>query len=94
VILQVERDGYCANVPDRVNSLNLVPEEDRALVLQDSCEWRKHWDHYARSEPGGFHSITSFLGQMTLGTTQQPKDDELVCLQSIRQKGWNLMLFF
>jgi len=53
------------------------PEEDRALVLQDTCEWRKHWDHYARSEPGGFHSITSFLGQMTLGTTQQPKDDGL-----------------
>ena len=70
------------------------PEEDRALVLQDTCEWRKHWDHYARSEPGGFHSITSFLGQMTLGTTQQSKDDGLGLLTVHSAKGMEFDVVF
>ena len=55
---------------------NGLAEEDRALVLQDTREWKKHWDYYVRSEPGGLHSITSFLGQVALGTTQQPKDED------------------
>ena len=57
-----------------------LPEEERALVLQDTGEWKKQWDYYVRSEPGGLHSITSFLGQVALGTTQQPKDDGLALL--------------
>ena len=64
-----------------------LPEEDRALVLQDTCEWKKHWDYYVRSEPGGLHSIPSFLGQVALGTTQQPKDDGLALLTVHSAKG-------
>jgi UvrD-like helicase C-terminal domain len=54
-----------------------MAEEDRALVLQDAREWRKHWDYYAKSEPGGAHSVSSFLGQIALGTTQQPTETGL-----------------
>ena len=71
-----------------------LPEEDRALVLQDTCEWRKHWDYYVRSESGGLHSITSFLGQVALGTTQQPKDDGLALLTVHSAKGMEFDVVF
>ena len=62
-------------------------DQDRALVRQDTTEWRKHWDYYVRSEPGGSHSITSFLGQVALGTTQQPAEDGLALLTVHSAKG-------
>ena len=71
-----------------------LPEEDRALVLQDTCEWKKHWDYYVRSEPGGLHSIPSFLGQVALGTTQQPKDDGLALLTVHSAKGMEFDVVF
>ena len=66
---------------------NGLPEDDRALVLKDTGEWKKHWDYYVRSEPGGLHSIASFLGQVALGTTQQPKDDGVALLTVHSAKG-------
>jgi DNA helicase-2/ATP-dependent DNA helicase PcrA len=39
------------------SSENLA-EDDRALVLNDVAEWRKHWDYYVRSESGGSHTIS------------------------------------
>jgi DNA helicase-2/ATP-dependent DNA helicase PcrA len=71
-----------------------LPEEDRALILQDTCEWRKHWDYYVRSEPGGLHSIASFLGQVALGTTQQPKDDGVALLTVHSAKGMEFDVVF
>lgn len=71
-----------------------LPEQDRALVLQDTREWRKHWDYYVRSEPGGGHSITSFLGQIALGTTQQPAEDGLALLTVHSAKGMEFDVVF
>jgi len=71
-----------------------LPEEERALVLQDTCEWKKHWDYYVRSEPGGIHSVASFLGQVALGTTQQPKDDGLALLTVHSAKGLEFDVVF
>ncbi len=71
-----------------------LPDEDRALVLQDTREWRKHWDYYIRSEPGGHHSIASFLGQVALGTTQRPKEDGLALLTVHSAKGMEFDVVF
>jgi DNA helicase-2/ATP-dependent DNA helicase PcrA len=71
-----------------------LPDDDRALVLQDTREWRKHWDYYIRSEAGGHHSITSFLGQVALGTTQRPKDDGLALLTVHSAKGMEFDVVF
>lgn len=73
---------------------NTLPEQDRALVLQDTSEWKKHWDYYIRSEPGGSHSITSFLGQVALGTTQQPAEDGLALLTVHSAKGMEFDVVF
>jgi len=73
---------------------NTLPEEDGELVLQDSNEWRKHWDYYIRSEPAGARSISSFLGQVALGTTQQPKDDGLALLTVHSAKGMEFDIVF
>ena len=37
-------------------------DDARALVIADCEEWRRHWDTYVRSEPGGRHAIN--LGQV------------------------------
>src|SRR5229473_1554817 len=73
---------------------NTLPDEDRAFVLQDTREWRKHWDYYVRSEPGGLHSIPAFLGQVALGTTQQPKNDGLALLTVHSAKGMEFDVVF
>jgi ATP-dependent DNA helicase UvrD/PcrA len=73
---------------------NNLAEEDRAFVLQDTREWRKHWDYYVRSEAGGLHSLTSFLGQVALGTTQQPKEDGLALLTVHSAKGMEFDVVF
>jgi len=73
---------------------NTLPEQDQTLVLQDTSEWRKHWDYYVRSEPGGAHSIPSFLGQVALGTTQQPTEDGLALLTVHSAKGLEFDVVF
>ena len=73
---------------------NTLAEQDRALVLQDITEWKKHWDYYVRSEPGGIHSISSFLGQVALGTTQQPAEDGLALLTVHSAKGMEFDVVF
>jgi DNA helicase-2/ATP-dependent DNA helicase PcrA len=75
-------------------SANGISEEDRAMVLQDTMEWRKHWDTFVRSESGGGHNITSFLGQVALGTTQQPKEDGLALLTVHSAKGMEFDVVF
>jgi DNA helicase-2/ATP-dependent DNA helicase PcrA len=73
---------------------NTLAENDRALVLQDSAEWKKQWNYYVRSEPGGSHSIPSFLGQVALGTTQQPTEDGLALLTVHSAKGMEFDVVF
>ncbi len=64
-----------------------LDEEDRALVLQDIAVWRKHWDVFLRRETGGTHSLGSFLGQVALGSTQQPRHEGLALLTVHSAKG-------
>ena len=71
-----------------------LPEEERALVLNDVAEWRKHWDCYVRSESGGGHTVSSFLGQIALGTTQQPKEDGVALLTVHSSKGMEFDVVF
>ena len=71
-----------------------LPDDERALVLQDVREWKKYWDYYIRSEAGGQHTITSFLGQVALGTTQQPKEDGLALLTVHSAKGMEFDVVF
>jgi len=63
-----------------------LPEET-ALIMEDINTWRRHWDSYLRSQPGGRHSLTSFLGQVALGTTQQPRQEGLALLTVHSSKG-------
>lgn len=64
-----------------------VSDEERALVLADVAEWRKHWNYFIRSVPGGNHSVPSFLNQVALGTTQQPTQEGLSLLTVHSAKG-------
>lgn len=77
-----------------VSSAAVMPDEERALVLDDVAEWRKNWDFYVRSEAGGNHTLTSFLGQMALGTTQQPKQNGLALLTVHAAKGMEFDVVF
>lgn len=74
---------------DKLNafSLCLKDEYERALVLEDINAWRKHWDLYLRSQSGGRHSLTSFLGQVALGATQQMRQDGLALITVHSAKG-------
>lgn len=71
-----------------------VPEDERALVLQDIAQWRKHWNYFVRAETGGRHSVPSFLNQVALGTTQQPKQDGLALLTVHSAKGMEFDIVF
>jgi ATP-dependent DNA helicase UvrD/PcrA len=61
--------------------------EERALVIEDIKTWRKHWDAFLRAELGGKHSLTSFLSQVALGETQQPRQEGLALLTVHSAKG-------
>jgi ATP-dependent DNA helicase UvrD/PcrA len=74
--------------------LQPVEEEERALVLQDLAQWRKHWNYFVRSEPGGKHSVPSFLNQVALGTTQQPRQDGVSFLTVHSAKGMEFDIVF
>jgi len=66
---------------------NKESQEERALIMTDIETWREHWNSFSRSQPGGRHSLTSFLGQVALGTTQQPRQDGLALLTVHSAKG-------
>ena len=66
---------------------NSASQEERALILEDTQVWRKHWDFFLRSESGGQHNLSSFLGQVALGATQQPRQDGLALLTVHSAKG-------
>jgi DNA helicase II / ATP-dependent DNA helicase PcrA len=62
-------------------------DDARAIMILDTSDWRKHWNFYVRSEPGGSHSVSSFLGQVALGTTQQPNEPGIALLTVHSSKG-------
>lgn len=66
---------------------NILVQDERALILEDIKTWQKHWNYYLRSQPGGYHTLTSFLGQVALGTTQQPRQEGLALLTVHSAKG-------
>ena len=55
-------------------------QDENVLILEDIGVWKKHWDSFLRSRRGGEHSLATFLGQVALGTTQQPKQDGIALL--------------
>jgi len=65
----------------------LTKQEDRALILEDIKIWRQHWDVFLRAEVGGRHPLPSFLSQVALGATQQPRQDGLTLLTVHSAKG-------
>ncbi|MEQ8462925.1 ATP-dependent helicase [Coleofasciculus sp. E1-EBD-02] len=69
-------------------------EEERALIMEDILLWRRHWDIFLRSQPGGKHSLTSFLSQVAMGTTQQPKQEGLALLTVHSSKGLEFDVVF
>lgn len=72
----------------------LENEEERALIMEDIQLWRRHWDIFLRSQPGGKHSLTSFLSQVAMGTTQQPKQEGLALLTVHSSKGLEFDVVF
>jgi len=68
--------------------------EQRAMVLEDIAEWRKHWNFYVRSERGAGQSIQGFLSQVALGTTQQPSESGVALLSVHSAKGMEFDIVF
>lgn len=84
-----EQDFKFSNAMDYLYSFAEDKEiqEERALIMEDIKIWRKHWNLFLRSQSGGLHSLTSFLGQVALGTTQQPRQEGLALLTVHSAKG-------
>lgn len=66
----------------------------RSLLVQDIKEWRKHWDYYVRSGSADSRSISTFLGQIALGTTQQPREEGIALLTVHSAKGMEFDVIF
>ncbi|MBN9395447.1 MAG: ATP-dependent helicase [Candidatus Melainabacteria bacterium] len=71
-----------------------LEDDQRILVMQDIAEWRKHWEYYLRSQPGGSHSVTSFFAQVALGTTQAPNPDGIAIMTIHSAKGMEFDIVF
>ena len=61
--------------------------DECALISEDISVWRKNWDSFVRTQPGGTHSLSTFLGQVALGTTQQPRQEGIALLTVHSSKG-------
>lgn len=75
------------------SATSLEPEE-RALIAEDLREWRSQWDYYVRNERGGSQSISGFLSQVALGTTQQPSREGISLLTVHSAKGMEFDVVF
>ena len=69
-------------------------DEARNRVMQDIKQWKQHWNYYVRNEQGGSHGIASFLSQIALGTTQQPRHDGVALLTVHSAKGTEFDIVF
>lgn len=71
-----------------------LEDEPRNRVVQDVKQWKQHWNYFVRNEPGGAHSIASFLSQVALGTTQQPRLEGVALLTVHSAKGMEFDVVF
>jgi len=71
-----------------------VREEEKALIMHDTQLWRKHWDVFLRSQKGGNCSLSSFLSQVAMGTTQQSKQEGVALLTVHSAKGLEFKVVF
>lgn len=71
-----------------------LEDEPRNRVVQDIEKWKQHWNYFVRSEHGGAHSIGSFLSQVALGTTQQPRLEGVALLTVHSAKGMEFDVVF
>jgi DNA helicase-2/ATP-dependent DNA helicase PcrA len=69
-------------------------DEARNRVMQDIKQWKQHWNYYVRNEQGGSHNIGSFLSQVALGTTQQPRQEGVALLTVHSAKGMEFDVVF
>jgi DNA helicase-2/ATP-dependent DNA helicase PcrA len=102
LVLQASEElGWDSDHAQFVAAMNILDtasqhmsDEARFYVMQDVKEWRKHWDYYVRSGSSGSRSISAFLGQIALGTTQQPREDGLALLTVHSAKGMEFDVIF
>jgi len=71
-----------------------LEDEARNRVMQDIKQWKQHWEYYVRNEQGGSHSIGTFLSQVALGTTQQPRHEGVALLTVHSAKGMEFDVVF
>ena len=71
-----------------------MPDEQRAMILEDVKAWRKHWDYFVRSESAGSRSVQTFLSHLALGTTQQPREEGVALLTVHSAKGMEFDVVF
>jgi|LSQX01.2.fsa_nt_gb DNA helicase-2/ATP-dependent DNA helicase PcrA len=73
---------------DWLNNYSMQLEsQERALIMEDINVWRRHWDTFLRTQRGGNHSLSMFLGQVALGSTQQSRNEGLALLTVHSSKG-------
>jgi len=75
-------------------SAEQFPDQQRALILEDTKEWGKHWDFFVRSESAGARSVRTFLSHLALGTTQQPREEGVALLTVHSAKGMEFDVVF
>lgn len=93
--------GWTGDQARFVQAMNLLEkasgamsDDARALLIQDLKEWRKHWDFFVRSGAADSRNISTFLGQIALGTTQQPREEGVALLTVHSAKGMEFDVVF
>lgn len=76
------------------NAAEQLADEQRAMIIEDSKVWAKHWDFFVRSEAAGSRSVRTFLSHLALGTTQQPREEGVALLTIHSAKGMEFDVVF
>ncbi|HVR25530.1 MAG TPA: ATP-dependent helicase [Candidatus Polarisedimenticolia bacterium] len=76
------------------NAADDMDEIQKRSVLEDVRVWRGEWDRYIRSEIGDRHSLPAFLSNVSLGTTQQPKQEGIGLITVQSAKGLEFDVVF
>ena len=72
-------------------STTTLPELDRALILQDTAEWRKHWDYYVSADRAALIALLRSWDKSPLAQHSSQRKMDWRCLRCIQQKAWNSM---
>ncbi len=68
--------------------------ETRETIARDIEEWKEAWGVFVRSQPAGRQSVSSFLGHVALGTTEQASKDGIGLLTVHSAKGMEFDVVF